>query len=77
MVVPALFVQPVGVEAQIAISTPRVRQLAKVVDFGFVGYFEFEESVVKHVVEGRRNMILSPFEWLMLGNLCFYFELKD
>jgi hypothetical protein len=40
-------VQQAGVEVQVVASEPQVRQLAKVKDFGFVGYFGFEESVDK------------------------------
>jgi hypothetical protein len=71
LVVPELLVQPVEVGEHVVVFESQVQQLAKVEDFGF------EESVDEQVVEGRRNMIFSPFEWLMLGNFGLCFESKD
>jgi len=70
---PELVVQQVEVEAPVVLFRPHIRQLAKVEDFGFVGYFGFEESVDKRVVEGKINMLFSLFQWLRLCNfgLCF------
>ena len=71
---PELLVQQVEVEAPVVAFGPHIRELVKVEDFGFLGYFGFEESIDKHVVEGKINMLFSLFQWLRLCNFGLYFE---
>jgi hypothetical protein len=58
------------------VRAPTVRQFAQVEYFGFEGYFGYEGSVDTQFVEGRRNLLFSSFEWLMLSNTDSHFESK-